>query len=150
MAKLSKFEIESYKARGYVVPNHKIPVQMLERLRQALEKTIKSNPDVRPEQLASIHTSKAEPSDTKGHSTFLEVALDTGLVDLVSGVLGPNIIMWGAQLFCKPGKDGMEVPMHQDGQYWPIRPLATCTMWLALDTADRNNGCLEVIPGSHK
>ena len=58
--------------------------------------------------------------------------------------------MWGAQLFCKPGKDGMEVPMHQDGQYWPIRPLSTCTMWLALDTADRNNGCLEVIPESHK
>ena len=58
--------------------------------------------------------------------------------------------MWGAQLFCKPGTDGMEVPMHQDGQYWPIRPIATCTMWLAIDAADRDNGCLEVIPGSHK
>ena len=66
MAKLSKFEIESYQARGYVVPNQKIPDQMLERLRQALEETIKNNPDVRPEQLASIHTSKAGPSDTKG------------------------------------------------------------------------------------
>ena len=112
-----------------MVPNHKNPDQKLERVRQALEETIKNNPDVRPEQLASIHTSKAGPSDTKGHSTFLEVALDAGLVDLVSGVLGPNIIMWGAQLFFKPGKDGMEVPMHQDGQYWPIRPLSTCTMW---------------------
>ena len=150
MAKLSKFEIESYQAKGYVVPNYKIPDQMLEQLRQALEETIESNPDVRPEQLASIHTSKSGPSDTKGHSTFLEVALDAGLIDLVSGILGPNIIMWGAQLFCKPGTDGMEVPMHQDGQYWPIRPLSTCSMWLALDTADRDNGCLKVIPGSHK
>ena len=40
--------------------------------------------------------------------------------------------------------------MHQDGQYWPIRPLATCTVWLAVDDSDRENGCLTVIPGSHR
>ena len=40
--------------------------------------------------------------------------------------------------------------MHQDGQYWPIRPLATCTVWLAIDDSDRENGCLTVIPGSHR
>ena len=44
----------------------------------------------------------------------------------------------------------MEVPWHQDGQYWPIRPLATCTVWVALDSSDRENGCLKVIPGSHR
>ena len=150
MAKLSKSEIEFYQANGYVVPDYKIPGRMLEQLRQALNETIANNPEVRPEQLASIHTAKAGPDDTKGHSTFLAVALNVELVELVSGILGKNIIMWGAQLFCKPGNDGMEVPMHQDGQYWPIRPIATCTMWLAIDAADRDNGCLQVIPGSHK
>ena len=40
--------------------------------------------------------------------------------------------------------------MHQDGQYWPIRPLATCTVWLAIDDSDRDNGCLTVVPGSHR
>ena len=39
--------------------------------------------------------------------------------------------------------------MHQDGNYWPIRPLATCTVWLALDRSDRDNGCLRVVPKSH-
>ena len=51
---------------------------------------------------------------------------------------------------CKPGGDGMEVPWHQDGQYWPIRPLATCTAWIALDDSTPENGCLKIIPGSHK
>ena len=37
----------------------------------------------------------------------------------------------------------MEVPMHQDGNYWPIRPLTTCTVWIALDESDRENGCLK-------
>ena len=31
----------------------------------------------------------------------------------------------------KPAGDGHETPWHQDGHYWPIRPLATCTVWVA-------------------
>ena len=53
------------------------------------------------------------------------------------------------QVFCKPASDGMEVPMHQDGHYWPIQPLATCTAWVAIDDSNVGNGCLRVIPGSH-
>ena len=67
----------------------------------------------------------------------------------MADVLGENLILWGCQIFCKPGLDGMEVPMHQDGQYWPIRPMATCTVWIAIDDSDRENGCLTVLPGSH-
>ena len=40
--------------------------------------------------------------------------------------------------------------MHQDGEYWPIVPLATCTVWIAIDAATVENGCLRYIPGSHK
>ena len=43
----------------------------------------------------------------------------------------------------------MEVPWHQDGHYWPIRPLATCTIWVAIDDSTVENGCLRVIPRSH-
>ena len=149
MPKLSKSEIETYQNKGYVIPDYKVPENVLRSLKEALEETLNINANIRPEQLASIHTEKSSADDTVGHSTFLKTALNSELVDLVSGVLGDNIIMWGVQVFCKPGVDGMEVPMHQDGQYWPIRPLKTCTMWLAIDDADRDNGCLQVIPGSH-
>ena len=44
----------------------------------------------------------------------------------------------------------MEVPWHQDGQYWPIRSLATCTVWVALDDSLIQNGCMRVIPGSQR
>jgi len=53
-------------------------------------------------------------------------------------------------VFCKPGGDGMEVPWHQDGQYWPIRPLATCTVWVAIDDVTPENGAMRYIPGSQK
>ena len=150
MARLTEAEIRTYREKGYVVPDYRVPEATMTRLHSALEETLVANPDIRPEQLAAIMTPKSGPGDTVGHQTFLDMALDEDLVELVSGVLGEDIVMWGAQLFCKPGTDGMEVPMHQDGQYWPIRPLATCTLWLAIDASDRSNGCLEVLPGSHR
>ena len=48
------------------------------------------------------------------------------------------------------GTDGLALPWHQDGEYWPMRPLATVTIWVAIDPATRENGCLRVIPGSHR
>jgi ectoine hydroxylase-related dioxygenase (phytanoyl-CoA dioxygenase family) len=52
-------------------------------------------------------------------------------------------------VFCKPAVEGYETPWHQDGHYWPIRPLANCTAWVALEPSTVENGCLRVIPRSH-
>ena len=52
--------------------------------------------------------------------------------------------------FAKPALNGKKTPFHQDGEYWPIQPLATCTVWIAVDEANVENGCLRYIPGSHR
>jgi ectoine hydroxylase-related dioxygenase (phytanoyl-CoA dioxygenase family) len=75
--------------------------------------------------------------------------MDPEIVELVSGVIGEHVILWGCHVFCKPPQEGYETPWHQDGHYWPIRPLATCTAWVALEPSTRANGCLRVIPRSH-
>jgi ectoine hydroxylase-related dioxygenase (phytanoyl-CoA dioxygenase family) len=42
------------------------------------------------------------------------------------------------------------VAWHQDGPYWPrVEPKVAVTAWVPLDDADRENGCMRVIPGSH-
>ena len=81
---------------------------------------------------------------------FLELARDPEIVELVSDVIGDDVILWGCHVFCKPAGEGYETPWHQDGHYWPIRPLATCTVWVALDPSTAANGCLRVIPGSQR
>lgn len=43
----------------------------------------------------------------------------------------------------------LQTAEHQDGHDWPIRPLADCTVWVALEPSTCSNGCLQVIPGSH-
>ena len=125
-------------------------------VRDALDELLRRNPGVRPEKLVSAHIERV-PGDrgdngegVKGVADFLALARDPEIVELVSGVIGENVIRWGCHVFCKPAAEGYETPWHQDGHYWPIRPLATCTVWVALEPSTRANGCLRVIPGSHR
>ncbi len=149
MAKLTSAEITEYQEQGLVVPQYRLSNSQVNQLREALDQLIAQNPGVRPEKLVSAHIEHGNEG-IQGHPHFLKIAQDSAVLDLVEQLIGPDIILWGCQVFCKPGGDGMAVPWHQDGQYWPIRPLATCTVWIAIDPSKIENGCLRVIPASHQ
>ncbi len=150
MPAMSEHEIETYREIGLVVPASRLDDYKVKHLRTTLDRLIAANPGIRPERLVSAHIEGENAEGVRGSRDFLDLARDPAILDLVEQVIGPDIVLWGCQIFCKPGGDGMEVPWHQDGHYWPIRPLATCTVWLALDPSKVANGCLRVIPGSHR
>lgn len=52
-------------------------------------------------------------------------------------------------IFKKPGIGG-EVRWHQDASYLHTTPASVVGMWIALEDADRDNGCLMVAPGMHR
>jgi hypothetical protein len=149
MAKLTDQERKLYHEQGYVIPAFRLAAGKVAHLRATLDALLAANPGVRPEKLVSAHVEGDNGEGVKGSAAFLDLARDPDILDLVEGAIGPDVILWGCHVFCKPGGDGHETPWHQDGHYWPIRPLATCTVWLALDRSDRENGCLRVIPRSH-
>ena len=155
-ATLTAREIERYATHGYVVPAFTLPPPRVAALQVALEELLRRNPGVRPEKLVSAHVERAgtggadNGEGVKGVADFLALARDPDIVGLVSGVLGEDIVLWGAHVFCKPAGEGYETPWHQDGHYWPIRPLATCTVWVAIEDSLVDNGCLRVVPGSHR
>ena len=157
MAHLTPDEITRYQRDGWVVPRWRLPAAQVAAMREALDELLRRNPGVRPEKLVSAHVERAgAPGATdngegvRGVSAFLDLARDPEIVDLVADLIGGDVILWGAHVFCKPAGEGYETPWHQDGHYWPIRPLATCTAWVALEPSTRANGCLRVIPGSHR
>jgi ectoine hydroxylase-related dioxygenase (phytanoyl-CoA dioxygenase family) len=150
MTRLTPSALDRYQTDGYVVPAYSLPAERVAELRSKLDELIARNPDVRPEKLVSAHIEGRNDEGVVGSAMFLELARDPNILDMVEQVLGPDIVLWGCQVFCKPGGDGMEVPMHQDGQYWPIRPLANCTVWVAIDESKAENGCLRIVPASHR
>ncbi|MBL8334054.1 MAG: phytanoyl-CoA dioxygenase family protein [Rubrivivax sp.] len=149
MARLQAAEIEQYLREGWVIPAWRLDAPRVAALAQSLEALLQANPGVRPEKLVSAHIEGDNGEGVRGSRDFLELARDPEIVELVSDAIGQDLILWGCHVFCKPAHEGYETPWHQDGHYWPIRPLATCTVWLALEPSTRANGCLRVIPRSH-
>jgi non-haem Fe2+, alpha-ketoglutarate-dependent halogenase len=72
------------------------------------------------------------------------------IVACIRDLLGENVIAWGSHYFCKLPRDAKRVSWHQDASYWPLTPSKTATVWLAIDDADRQNGCMRFIPGTHQ
>lgn len=52
-------------------------------------------------------------------------------------------------MFCKLPFDGMEIPLHQDANYWPFTPTKSVTVWLAIDDVDDENSAIRFVSGSH-
>ena len=146
---LSKQDIANYHANGYVIPKYRLEPEFVKELQDALNTLIANNPGVRPEKLVSAHIEGRNDEGVTGSQKFLQLAMHPPIIDLVEQLIGPDIILWGCHVFCKPASEGYETPWHQDGHYWPIRPLANCTVWVALEPSTQENGCLRVIPGSH-
>jgi len=146
---LSKQDIANYHANGYVIPQYRLEPEFVKELQDALNTLIDNNPGVRPEKLVSAHIEGRNDEGVTGSQKFLQLAMHPPIIDLVEQLIGPDIILWGCHVFCKPASEGYETPWHQDGHYWPIRPLANCTVWVALEPSTQENGCLRVIPGSH-
>ena len=119
-------------------------------MRGALERLLDARAEIPPESLICPHLPYGEAHDEVAAQEWLSCCMHPEILDKVEQLIGPHIVLWGSQVFCKPARVGREVPWHQDGQYWPIRPLATCSAWIALDDVDAENGCMRFIPGSHR
>ncbi|MBO93198.1 MAG: phytanoyl-CoA dioxygenase [Rhodospirillaceae bacterium] len=148
---LTEEEVENYKQQGYVVPKWKYPAKSIEMMQRLVQELIEANPDHYQEQLVCPHLPQGatKPMVSERHQDFLNLAMEEGVRKILGQILGPDVLLWGSQLFCKPAAVGMEIPWHQDGAYWPIRPLANISAWIAIDRVRRENACLKVIPGSH-
>jgi hypothetical protein len=146
----SEAEIARFHDEGLVIPDYRIPDDLLSVMRAEVDQLIARNPDVRPELLSGAHNPMGQSARSVGSQVFLDLCKFPEILDMVEQLIGPDIVLWGSQLFCKPAGDGMAVPWHQDGQYWPLDPLATVTVRLAIDDSLPENGCMRYIAGSHR
>lgn len=76
---------------------------------------------------------------------------DPRLIDTLTRIMGEPPKLFADQAMLKPPGIGREKPWHQDHAYFNL-PMHTCIVsaWVALDPADPENGCMHVIPQSHR
>lgn len=136
---LSHAQIDRYHQDGYLVPDFRLPSKTIDAIKADHARLVANYPQY------SDYCGALLLHDFR----FLNYARNPDILDMVEQLIGPDIALWNSSLFAKPARTGTRTPWHQDGEYWPIRPLATCSVWIALDDATRENGCLRFIPGTH-
>jgi phytanoyl-CoA hydroxylase len=80
---------------------------------------------------------------------MLDIGRLPAVLDVLTAVIGPNVKLMQSMLFIKSeGKPGQA--WHQDEAHIPTRDRSLTAVWIALDNATVENGCVWVIPGSHR
>jgi phytanoyl-CoA hydroxylase len=78
---------------------------------------------------------------------------DKRILGLVMGILGDEVWFFADKALLKPPHIGVEKPWHQDIPYFPFEPKEPylhVAVWIALDEATAENGCMQYLPGSHR
>jgi len=82
---------------------------------------------------------------------FYALATRNDVLDVVEMALGPDVLLLSSGFFDKPPGSANEfVAWHQDTMYWGLEPPLAATVWIAFDDSDIENGCMRVIPGTHR
>jgi len=144
--RLSPEQVAAYHQQGFLIcPEPILPEAKFHRLKEHFERELAAlSPAARPESMDVPH--------------FTDVALFEWLfadeiLDLVEPITGPDIALFSSHFICKPKGDGRRVPWHEDSAYWKtmLPTMDTLvTVWLAIDPSLRENGCMYVIPRTHR
>ena len=67
----------------------------------------------------------------------------------VRAILGPDVMVWGANFFIKEAQSPNYVSWHQDLTYWGLDDVDEVTAWVALSPSTVQNGCMRYVPGTH-
>lgn len=129
---------EQYEREGYAIARNVLDDALIAEARNHIAWLMDKNPGLRPEQLG--HT--LIPDDP----FWVRLISDDRLLDVAEQFIGPNIALFASHYIAKPPRDGQPVLWHQDGSYWPLDPMEVVTLWLAVDDATPENGCMRVIP----
>ncbi len=139
---LSREQVSTFNRDGYVRPVRVFPEPEIGEIRTDFDKLLQQT-------LAAGGDSYSISSAHLKHGRVYDLLTAPRIVACVKDLLGENVVGWGSHFFCKMPHDGKAVAWHQDASYWPLTPTKAVTVWLAIDDADRENGCMRFIGGSH-
>ena len=88
---------------------------------------------------------------TQKDPRFKQLAFNPRVCDLIGELVDwDRIFLHNSKVNFNCAREGIAKTWHQDNVYWPELPPNQITMWIAIDDADETNGCMWVLPGSHK
>lgn len=137
-------QVAFYRENGYLKFGRIFTREEMDRLREHVDEMIAALPEgKRPESMDVPHFQDPWLFRYLTHPRVL---------DVIEDFIGPDVVLWSSHFIAKPRGDGRAVPWHTDGDYWGslLQPMKVITLWLAVDESTLENGCMRVLPGSHR
>ena len=79
-----------------------------------------------------------------------DLALTPSILDAVERIIGRDILVYSTLILCKYPRRSSLVRWHQDGTHSGLYLSPTVSAWVALSDSTQENGCMRLIPGSHR
>ncbi|MDE0632253.1 MAG: phytanoyl-CoA dioxygenase family protein [Caldilineaceae bacterium] len=147
---LSKDEVRLYHQQGWLGPYTLVSEEEMAGVRRRIDEEI-------------LEMGKAQGLAEKDyfHNRHLdnrcvyELLSHPNLVERAAALLGPHLVLWRTNFQIKAPLSEQEdwdteVPWHQDCAYYQPSPNVILSAWIAVDETTKANGCMQVLPGSHK
>ena len=170
--RLGAGDLETYDRDGYVVVRGLLRPAELERLKAEMNRIVDAWPadgEAAPGDAPETPLVAFDPAVVTGQlkvktradgvrrlfrmavhdAFFARFAKDPRFVDFLARLWGPNVALLQSMALMKPPKTG-EKRFHQDQAYFRLAPSRVAAYWIAVDDTDAENGCMHVVPGSHK
>lgn len=152
---ISDAEVEAFRRDGFVLPERGLDPDSTARMICDVDQVLADNPDWHNlMRMPHVPARAGQLEGVIGGEKLFEIAIHPQIVAAARALIGPDLIMWGGEIFAKPAAIGKSTPWHQDtynpavkageGRDFP----RSVMIWIAVDPCDAENGCLRFVPGS--
>lgn len=116
---------------GSVAPVVRSLAQRIEAMHAAARALATRRPVLRPERLSGVHNPWGHASVLTDAWCFLDLCEAPGILDRVERLIGPDIVLWDAELHLEAAAYQRFVEAGREGRYWPVLPLAGAVVLVA-------------------
>jgi phytanoyl-CoA hydroxylase len=155
-------DVEFYNENGFLLVRNVFSLDEVDAMRSAVENIIRRAAEAKMDNNATWQGEYLPPEELKKlvlkgfhdvhyhDASFTRAAVHPNMAAVLSQIIGPNVQLHHSKMLVKPLENGAAFPMHQDYPYFPHAQHTMLAASVHLDDADLENGCLYVVPGSHK
>lgn len=158
---LDQNQVSEFQDRGFLLGGQVLTDAQVEQLREELERVIRDkDKTAQPQPVRIVNLSGKEEAPVwqvvniwEASPAFGELLYNPKIVEEIAQLTdAEELRVWHDQIQYKPAERGGVNMWHQDSPYWPILQPKTSqvTAWVALDDVDESNGCMSMVPGTHK
>lgn len=158
-------QLRQYERDGYYIQRGLVDTATIDRIRNLIwsflenpdsevarhldkEKAARDDPDMGP--MGAGRFRKIGQMGYKVPGMWKNFYVAPQVLEAVQAFLGDDLLVKFTSVFCKLAKTGGATPWHQDIGLWRDTDHDAFSIWMAIDPARKENGCLQFVPGSHR